>query len=80
MEVQLKKQAQKYLDRVDQPTREKLLRALDQLALLQGDIKPLKGQKNIYRYKLEHYRMIFEWSKDATIVVISINTRTNTKY
>ena len=81
MEIRLKKQAQKFLDRVDEPTREKLLHALDQLALLRGDIKPLKGQKDLYRFKIYHYRIIFEWSKGAIIItVIEINTRTNVKY
>lgn len=63
MEIQLKKQAQKYLDSVDEPTRKKLYRALDQLSRLQGDIKPLKGQPNHYRFKLQHYRILFEWKK-----------------
>ena len=81
MEIQLKKQAQKYLDRVDEPTRKKLQHALDQLALLKGDIRPLKGQKDIYRFKIYHFRIIFEWHKgELIILVIEINTRTNTKY
>ena len=81
MEIRLKKQAQKYLDSVDEPTRKKLYRALEQLALLQGDIKPLTGQKDTYRFKLQHYRIIFRWIKGEIIItVIEINTRTNIKY
>ncbi len=81
MEIRLKKQAQKYLDSVDEPTRKKLYRALDQLARLEGDIKPLKGQKNHYRYKIRHYRILFEWLKGQIVItVIEINTRTNVKY
>lgn len=81
MEVQLKKQAQKYLDAVDESTRRKLLRALDQLSRLQGDIKPLKDCRNHYRFKLQHYRIIFEWVKGEIIItVIEINTRTNIHY
>ena len=78
MEIRLRKQAQKYLDRVDEPTRKKLMQALEQLALLQGDIVPLKGQKDIYRYKIYHYRILFEWHKGALVItVIKINTRSN---
>ena len=55
MEIRLKKQAQKYLDSVDEPTRKKLYKALDQLVQLKGDIKPLKGTQNQYRYKIQHY-------------------------
>ena len=81
MEVRLKKQAQKYLDSVDEPTRKKIYKALDQLAQLKGDIKPLKGTQNQYRYKIQHYRILFEWIKgEIVITVIEINTRTNIKY
>lgn len=81
MEIKLKKQAQKYLDSVDVNTRERLYRALNRLSNLEGDIVPLKGTKNYYRFKIEHYRIVFTWSKgDILITVIEINTRTNIKY
>ncbi len=81
MELKLKKQPQKYLASVDAPTRNRLLRALDQLSRLEGDIVPLSGSKNKYRYKIPHYRIIFEWVKgELVITVIEINTRTNIKY
>ena len=81
MKIILKKQPQKYLDSVDEPTRQKLYRALDQLAALKGDIRPLEGRKNLYRYKIPHYRIIFERIKaEIIITVIEINTRTNIKY
>ena len=59
MEIRLKKQSQKYLDSVDEPTRKKLYKALDQLAQLKGDIRPLKGTQNHYRFKIQHYRILF---------------------
>lgn len=81
LEVKLKKRAQKYLDGVDANTRAKLYRALNRLSRLEGDIVPLKGMKNRYRYKIEHYRILFEWVKgEIVITVIEINTRTNIKY
>lgn len=81
MELRLKKQAQKYLDSVDEPTRKKLYKALDQLAQLKGDIRPLKGTQNHYRFKIQHDRILFEWNKgEIVITVIEINTRTNIKY
>lgn len=81
MELKLKKQPQKYLASVDENTRKKLYKALDQLSRLEGDIVPLAGQKNRYRYKIPHYRIIFEWIKGEIIItVIEINTRTNIKY
>ncbi len=81
MTLKLKKRAQKYLDSVDANTRQKLYKALEQLSRMEGDIKPLHGVKNGYRYKIAHYRIIFEWIKgDILITVIEINTRTNIKY
>ena len=77
MELKLKKQPQKYLASVDEATR----KALDQLSRLEGDIVPLAGYKNRYRYKIAHYRITFEWIKgELVITVIEINTRTNIKY
>lgn len=81
MDIRLKKQPQKYLKSVDENTRKKLYKALDQLSRLEGDIAPLAGAKNRYRYKINHYRITFEWIRgEIVITVIEINTRTNIKY
>ena len=81
MEIRLKKQPQKYLASVDEKTRNKLYRALDELSRLEGDIVRLAGHPNRYRYKIPHYRIVFEWHKgELNITVIEINTRTNIKY
>jgi len=81
MELKIKKQAKKYLASLDEKTRKKLYNALDELSRLEGDIVPLSGAPNMYRYKIEHYRIIFEWIKGEIIItVIEINTRTNIKY
>lgn len=81
MEIILKKQPQKYLASVDARTRARLNRALDGLSRLEGDIVPIKGAPNKYRYKVDHYRIIFERIKGQLIItVIEINTRTNIKY
>ncbi len=81
MELKLKKRAQKYLASVDENTRSKLMKALDQVSRMEGDIKSLHGQPNRYRYKIAHYRILFEWVKgDIIITVVEINTRTNIKY
>ena len=81
MELILKKQPQKYLASVDERTRNKLWKALDELKKLNGNIEKLEGYKNRFRYKIEHYRIIFEWEKnEIVIIVLEINTRTNIKY
>lgn len=81
MKIRLAKQPQKYLAKVDEKTREKLKRCLEDVANLRGDIKKLQGQPNLFRYKVNHYRIIFEYIRgDIIITVIEINTRTNIKY
>lgn len=81
LEILLQKQAIKYLASTDEPTRNKLYKALDGLKELNGNIVKLKGTDNFYRLKIEHYRIVFSVDKGALkVIVISINTRTNTKY
>lgn len=81
MELKLKKQPQKYLAAADEATRKKLYKALDQISRLEGNIVPLAGWKNRYRYKIAHYRITFEWIRgELVITVIEINTRTNIRY
>ncbi len=81
MEIILKKQPQKYLASVPKKVRDKLYKALDELSRLEGDIKPLAGHPGHYRYKIQHYRILFTWEKGTLVItVIEINTRTNVKY
>ena len=62
-------------------TSSQLERALDKLSRLEGDIDPIRGMKNRYRFKIDHYRILFTWEKgDIIITVVEINTRTNIKY
>lgn len=81
MELRLAKQPKKYLASVDANTRKKLYKALKKLSRLEGDIVPIAGKKNLYRYKIQHYRITFERVKgELVITVIEINTRTNIRY
>lgn len=81
MELYLEKQPQKYLARADESTRRKLYKALDQISELKGNIVPLAGHHNRYRYKLEHYRITFDWIKGEIVIkIIEINTRSNINY
>lgn len=85
MIIQLEKQPKKYLASVDKATRAKLYRALEQLkhfdeAPFSGNIVKLEGTPDLFRYKLDHYRIIFRYSGGKLIIVNTINTRTNIKY
>lgn len=74
------KQAAKYLDSVDGPTREKLYRALEKLKDLDGDIVCINPKENVFRFKISHYIIIFRYSGGEIIIVQTIDTRTNIKY
>ena len=80
VELYYKKQPRKYLESVDEPTRRKLLHALNGLKNLSGNIVKLAGHDNLYRLKIEHYRVIFSFDGDRLIIIEAIDTRTNIKY
>ena len=80
MKIVLRKQPQKYLASVDANIRKKLNLALDGLREMQGDIVRLSGKKNLYRLKIEHYRVIFAYEGGEIIIVETIDSRTNIKY
>ena len=80
----ISKSAQKVLNKVDKPTAKKLNKALTNIQNNIGYIEPLKRiqrgmEDNLYRYKMEHYRIIFKRTlKELTIK--SITTKSNTKF
>lgn len=81
--VVLSKDAQKTITRVDKKTAMKLQIAITKIENGAGHITKLKPIKkgmsdNLYRLKMEHYRIIFERSND--IIIKSITTKTNTKF
>jgi mRNA-degrading endonuclease RelE of RelBE toxin-antitoxin system len=81
LEIILRKQPQKYIASATQNIQNKLFRSLDKISRLEGDIKKLKGYRNLYRFKIDHFRILFEVQKqEKCIVVTCIDVRTNIKY
>lgn len=79
MKIKLSRQPEKYLAKVPADVREKLLRCIDDISELKGDIQPLAIGG--YRYKIHHYRIIFSIDRpNDTACIIEINTRSNIKY
>ena len=75
MNVELRKQPEKYLRKTDTNTYKKLMNAIDGLRNLEGDIVKLKGTEK-YRLKIYHYRIIFSYnSGEDTITVEEIGSR-----
>jgi len=66
------KQALKYLSKLDRPTIQRIKNAIVQLSHEppEGDIKPLKGQENIYRARMGDYRILFEIDADTGMIMI----------
>jgi mRNA-degrading endonuclease RelE of RelBE toxin-antitoxin system len=76
MEVKLRKQPQKYLDRLQPRLYDKLNNALRGLEDWEGDIIGLAGRKNEYRLKIPPYRIIFSYAKGEDIITVTkIDTR-----
>ena len=76
--------AQKVLNKADKPTATKLNKALTNIQNGYGYIEPLKKIKkdmedNLYRYKMEHYRIIFQRTTND-LIIKSITTKSNTKF
>ena len=82
----INKQAKKYLEKVDKPTLKKFNKALVNISLNRGPIEPLKtiyrtrDMTNIYRYKMDHYRIIFQKTSNTEIIIKSITTKSDTKH
>ena len=79
----LSKQAQKTIQRADKTTANRLRKHIERIERNEGDIVKLKltrgGMKEeLYRYKIDHYRIIFKREQD--LVIQSITTKTNTKF
>ena len=79
----LSKQAQKTIQRADKTTANRLRKHIERIERNEGDIVKLKltrgGMKEeLYRYKIDHYRIIFKREQD--LIIQSITTKTNTKF
>lgn len=79
----ISKSAQKIIDRADKSAVLKINKALVNIQGNVGHIEPLKQlQKgmgsNLYRYKMEHYRIIFQRTS-GELIIKSITTKSDTK-
>ena len=71
----IEKKAQKFLSKLSQPVRTKIVdkvRLLNTEPPLSLDIKKLRGYTNLYRLRVENYRIIFSASAEQKIVIITV--------
>ena len=66
MDILFSKQAKKYIEACDKPTKQRLKTAI--MAIPNGDIKKLKGYDNWYRLRIGSLRILFEYTDEAMII------------
>jgi mRNA interferase RelE/StbE len=66
MNILYSKQAVKYINASDKPTKQRLKAAIETIP--SGDIKKLKGYDNWYRLRVGDLRVLFRYEDDAIIV------------
>lgn len=67
MQIKYSKQAYKYLTKLHKPKRDKLISAINQIP--EGDIVKMRGIDNLYRLRVNDYRVLFTPEYD----IIKIN-------
>ena len=60
------KQAKKYINAADKPTKDRLREAIHSLPL--GDVKKLQGYQNDYRLRVGDLRVIFSIDEEVTTI------------
>lgn len=59
MDIRYSKQAYKYLRKLHKPKAEQIVNAINKLPDKHGDIKKMKGIDNLYRLRVNDYRVLF---------------------
>jgi mRNA interferase RelE/StbE len=77
-EVRLSRRAERDLDRLDQTTRRRVVRRLDQLAedpFASHLSAPLTGTEGLRKSRLGGWRIVFEVTEDRIVFVVIIERR-----
>lgn len=74
MDIKYSKQAYKYLSKLHKPKAKKIITAINRLPDREGDIKKIRGIENLYRLRVDDYRVLFSPEYDI-IKIEKIDTR-----
>lgn len=74
LDIKYSKQAYKYLKKLHKPKREKIISAIEKIPDGSGDIKKMQGIENLYRLRVNDYRVLFTPEYDI-LLVIKIGSR-----
>lgn len=59
MDIRYSKQAYKFLKKIHKPKADQIIYAINKLPDNKGDIKKMKGMENLYRLRVNDYRVLF---------------------
>ena len=68
-QIILKKHAKKFIDRLPQGEKRRVVSAIEQLPSGE-DIKPVKGHKGLFRLRVGDYRIIYKVDNGRLIVLV----------
>ncbi len=68
--ILLEKPAQKFLERLSLPDKERLIKAI--MKLPDGDVKSLKGYRDVFRLRVGTYRVIYSITADGSLITVLI--------
>ena len=74
MDIKYSKQAYKYLRKLHKPKAKQIIAAINKLPDREGDIKKIRGIENLYRLRVDDYRVLFSPEYDI-IKIEKIDTR-----
>ena len=66
MQIEYEKEAAKYIQAQDKPTRQRLKAAIESLP--DGDVKKLQGYRNDYRLRVGDLRVLYSVSNDMITI------------
>ncbi|MBP3568680.1 MAG: type II toxin-antitoxin system RelE/ParE family toxin [Lachnospiraceae bacterium] len=66
--IDISKCALKFIAKQPKPQQELLLKAISKLPT--GDIKPLKGHKNVYRLRVDAFRIIYTIDNGQMVICV----------
>ena len=73
MKIRYAKAAVKTINSMDKPTKHRIKEAVE--ALPNGNVKPLRGSKELYRLRVGGWRIVFSFPQNDTILIEKIAPR-----
>jgi mRNA interferase RelE/StbE len=73
MKLEYSKELLKYINKLDRKSKQRLKAVFDRLSMNppQGDIKPVKGEENLYRLRTGDLRILFNINADSNTILVS---------